>query len=63
MTYAHITDGIAACPWSAFGRESPVATGWSRPKVVVECLEKPGRFRLCLVASGLNSRPARVEVG
>ena len=31
-------------PVTAFGRESPVATGWSRPKVVVECLEKPGRF-------------------
>ena len=24
MTYAHITDGIAACPRSAFGRLPPV---------------------------------------
>ncbi len=26
MTYAHITDGIAACPRSAFGRFLPVVT-------------------------------------
>lgn len=32
MTYAHITDGIAACPWSAFWPATAMLRGiWVTP--------------------------------
>ena len=31
MKAVHITDEATACPWSAFGRLQPVATGLNPP--------------------------------
>lgn len=48
MTYAHITDGIAACPWSAFGRLLPDTTGSERPETDVEQQRKLSAANRCI---------------
>jgi hypothetical protein len=65
MTYAHITDGIAACPRSAFGRFLPDTSGWSRPKVATQLLGRCHELLLWKTAgfqmAALNDGQANVR--